>query len=246
MPIIEPHEARSVAEGFGDDVERYDRARPGYPAALVERIVALAPGERFLDVGCGTGIATRLFRAAGCDVLGLDVDPRMPAADVTARFEDWDPAGRRFDAVIAAQSWHWVDPVKGAAKAFDVLTPGGVLAPFWNVPRPEPALARAWASAYADASLPFEPWTGDPVAAYEAIMDRTGLPDAARERFDWERTYTRDEWLDLVPTFGGHSRLPGLDVILRRLARVTPDQFTLPYATVALIARASATRGGPV
>ena len=97
---------------------------------------------------------------------------------------DWDPAGRRFDAVIAAQSWHWVDPL----------------------------------------------------AAYEAMIDRIGLPNAARERFDWERTYTREQWLDVVPTFGGHSRLPGLERILRRLAEVTPDRFTPPYATVALIA----------
>jgi SAM-dependent methyltransferase len=236
MPTIKPHEARSIAEGFGEDAERYDRARPSYPPALIERIVALAPGNRFLDVGCGTGIATRLFRAAGCDVLGLDVDPRMPAADVTARFEDWDPAGSTFDAVIAAQAWHWIDPVAGAAKAFDVLTPGGILAPFWNVPCPEPALARAWASAYVDAPLPFTPWTGDPLATYEAIMDRAALPNAERERFEWEQTYTRDEWLDQVPTFGGHSQLPDLDLILRHLAEVTPDRFTMPYATVALIA----------
>ena len=87
------------------------------------------------------------------------------------------------------------------------------------------------ASRYADVSLPFKPWTGDPLAAYDAIMDRAALPTAERERFDWERTYTRDEWLDQVPTFAGHSQLPNLDVILRRLAEVTPDRFTMPYAT---------------
>jgi len=49
-----------------------------------------------------------------------------------AKFEDWDPVGRTFDAVIAAQAWHWVDPVAGAAKAAAVLRPGGRLAVFWN------------------------------------------------------------------------------------------------------------------
>ena len=142
MPII-----REIAESFGADPERYDRTRPSYPPALIERIVAAAPGRRFLEVGCGTGIATRLFRAAGCDVLGLDADPRMPAADEIARFEEWDPAGRTFDAVVAAQTWHWIDPVAGAAKAFAVLRPGGLLALFWNVPRPAAQLARGWAAA---------------------------------------------------------------------------------------------------
>ncbi len=53
----EPHQHRQVAEPFGSDAERYDRARPSYPGALVEAIVAGSPGV--LDVGCGTGIAAR-------------------------------------------------------------------------------------------------------------------------------------------------------------------------------------------
>ena len=63
-------------------------------------------------------------RRPGCRVLGVDVDARM--ADLARRsglqvevatFEAWDPVGRAFDAVIAGQAWHWVDPVAGAAKA---------------------------------------------------------------------------------------------------------------------------------
>ena len=50
----EPHQARQVAESFGADAERYDRARPSYPGALVERIVAASPGPDVLDAGCGT------------------------------------------------------------------------------------------------------------------------------------------------------------------------------------------------
>jgi SAM-dependent methyltransferase len=141
-----------VAESFGADAERYDRARPSYPAALVERIVAASPGPDVLDVGCGTGIAARQFQAAGCRVLGVDPDPRM--ADLArqrgfgvevATFEAWDPAGRAFDAVIAGQAWHWVDPVAGAAKAAQVLRPGGRLAVFWNAFQP-PARATEAAS----------------------------------------------------------------------------------------------------
>ena len=148
----EPHQHRQVAESFGADAERYDRARPSYPAALVERIVAASPGPDVLDVGCGTGIAARQFQAAGCRVLGVDPDPRM--ADLArqrgfgvevATFEAWDPAGRAFDAVIAGQAWHWVDPVAGAAKAAQVLRPGGRLAVFWNAFQP-PARATEAAS----------------------------------------------------------------------------------------------------
>ena len=51
-----PHRTRQIAESFGADAERYDRARPAYPDALVARIVASMPGPEVLDVGCGTGI----------------------------------------------------------------------------------------------------------------------------------------------------------------------------------------------
>ena len=131
----EPHRARDVAESFGADPGRYDRVRPRYPAALVEAVVAASPGRDVLDVGCGTGIAARQFQAAGCRVLGVDVDERMAAfarergVEVeVASFETWEPAGRAFDAVVAGQTWHWIDPNVGPAKAGDVLPPGGRLA----------------------------------------------------------------------------------------------------------------------
>src|SRR5580700_11000047 len=94
---LKPHQHRQLAESFGTDAGRYDRARPSYPDALVTKIVDTLPGLDLLDVGCGTGIAARQFQAAGCRVLGIDVDERM--ADQArrrglevevARFEDWN------------------------------------------------------------------------------------------------------------------------------------------------------------
>src|SRR5664280_1144303 len=159
MPTLPPegparspalHEARQMAVGFGIDVLRYDRARPDYPDALVARVVAGSPGLDVLDLGCGTGIAARQFQAAGCSVLGVDPDARM--ADIArarglpvevATFETWQAAGRSFDAVIAAQSWHWVDPAVGAAKAAEVLRPNGRLAIFGHAYEPP---AEGWPS----------------------------------------------------------------------------------------------------
>ena len=110
--------AARAGRSFGTDPDRYDRARPRYPQALIDHIVTMSPGRRFLDVGIGTGIAARQFIDAGCDVLGVDVDGRM--ADLARRyglevevvaFEAWDLAGRSFDAVVSGQTWHWVDPI---------------------------------------------------------------------------------------------------------------------------------------
>ena len=151
----EPHRAREIAESFGADADRYDRSRPSYPQALVDRIVAASPGRELLDVGCGTGIVARQFQAAGCRVLGVDADARMAGLarqrglDVeVAKFEDWDPAGRAFDAVVCGQAWHWIDPVAGAAKAAQALRPGGLFAVFWNAMEPPPDIAEAFAAVF--------------------------------------------------------------------------------------------------
>lgn len=223
--LAEPHLARHVAESFGTGADRYDRARPRYPAALVDAIVAASPGPDLLDVGCGTGIASRQFRAAGCRVLGVDVDARM--AEVAERsgipvelaaFEAWGPAGRSFDAVVAGQAWHWVDPVAGAAKAVAVLRPGGRLAAFWNVFDTPPEMAGPFAAAYRRAlpELPVFQRAMPGLAAYAPILEKaddgmratTGLSEPERWTFDWQRTYTKDEWTDQVPTFGGHDQIP--------------------------------------
>ncbi|WP_327096307.1 class I SAM-dependent methyltransferase [Nocardia vinacea] len=219
----ESHQARELAESFGSDPERYDRARPSYPAAMVDAIVAASPGPEIVDVGIGTGIAARQFRAAGCRVLGVEVDARMGEwarkhgfeVEVSA-FEAWDPAGRIFDAVIAGQTWHWVDPVAGAAKAAEVLRPGGRLAVFWNAGQPPTDLAQAFAAVYQRVvpdSLAAR-WAAGPRTAYsaphakvtEGIRAAGGFGEPEQWTFDWERTYTRDEWLDQLPTTGGHAQ----------------------------------------
>ena len=126
-----PHQNRQVAESFGSDAERYDRTRPPYPAAMVEQIMERSAGAEVLDVGCGTGIEVRQFRVAGCTVLGVEPYARM--AEVArrsgievevARFDDWEAAGRQFDAIIAGTAWHWVDPMAGAVRRPGCFGPG--------------------------------------------------------------------------------------------------------------------------
>jgi len=223
----EPHRYRQMAESFGIDPERYDRTRPRYPDALVARIAAASPGRGVLDVGCGTGIAARQFRAAGCRVLGVEPDARMAGfarrtgIEVeVATFEAWDSASRRFDAVVAGQAWHWVDPVAGAARAAGVLRPGGRLAAFWHVFEPPPEVAEATGAVFRrlvpDSPLNAQarPPQRDQIAAgfttraADGMRAAGGFGDPERWRYDWERSYTRDEWLDQLATSGALTPLP--------------------------------------
>jgi SAM-dependent methyltransferase len=254
------HLHRAIAEGFGDDAERYDRTRPHYPAALAAAVLEGLPGAEVVDVGIGTGISALPFRDAGAHVRGVEADERMAAlarargfeVDV-ARFEEWRHPAADVDAVIAGQTWHWVDPTAGAARAGDVLRPGGRIALFWNAGDPEPGIARAFGAVYrsVDTGLPFAPWTDgrSAVHGYDAFLARaadgiratTEFAEPRRLRFDWTATITTDAWLDQVPSNGGHSRIPAdrLALLLDGLGRVVDDHggsFTMHYATVAVVA----------
>lgn len=269
-PIPDPDTAarlrRDIAESFGEDPDRYDRARPRYPEALVARtLAAIGPGgtagrPRILDVGCGTGIVARQFREAGCEVLGVEVDERMAEAArrtgiavEAAAFEHWDAAGRTFDAVVCGQAWHWIDPVAGAARAAGALRPGGLFAAFWNAAQPPAELAEAFARVYRDIvpELP-NAWTRPAVELYTAGLDvvadgirgTDAFAEPGRWRFDWQHTYTREQWLGQVTTHGFHTRMPPttLSAVLDGLGTAVDavgGAFAMDYATLAITATAA-------
>jgi SAM-dependent methyltransferase len=259
------HQARGMAESFGVDAQRYDRARPAYPDALIAQIVVGSPGLDVLDVGCGTGIAARQFQAAGCNVLGVEPDTRM--ADFArwrglpvevSTFESWQPAGRTFDAVIAAQSWHWVDPTAGPVKAAQVLRRNGRLAIFGHVFEPPTEVAEPFAAAYRrvtpdsllssqPARRPLELYQAGYAKIVEQIRKSGRFDEPEQWRFDWAQAYTRQQWLELLPTTGGLTSLHAdqiaeiLDVVGAAIDSIG-GHFTMAYTTLTTTARRTGTR----
>jgi SAM-dependent methyltransferase len=128
---------------FNEIPELYDRVRPGYPGELFTDLVGITGMDEtssVLEVGCGTGQATRSLAALGCPVTAVEPGAAMAALArqrlaalgnvtvETATFEEWNDRGRRFDVLVAASAWHWVDPSAGWQRAHDVLRPGGWMA----------------------------------------------------------------------------------------------------------------------
>jgi SAM-dependent methyltransferase len=241
------HRALERSRLFDQEAERYDRCRPRYPDAVFDALLGPEPsGLKVLDVGCGTGIASRLMAERGAQVLGVEVAPRMAeiarsyGMDVElGAFEDWEPAGRTFDRVTSAQAWHWLDLPVATEKAASVLPPGGRICLIWNAGSPPDDLADALAEVYALA-LPSNIHTVyRGYAAHRSTDRRSGLTsevdsidgvpafDAPTETwFPWSHTYQREEWLEQLLSRSDHTALdPAVQKRLFEGIGATLDDF---------------------
>jgi SAM-dependent methyltransferase len=196
-------EARSV---YGTDPASYEAGRPEYPARvyeLLERRCGIRAGTRVLEIGPGTGRVTRRLVDLGAVVTAVEPDPGLSRylGDETARqqvevlqssFEDADLADAAFDAIVAAMSFHWVDPTVGLPKLGRVVRPGGWVALWWTVfgdpERPDPFADASTALLEAhDAvvSLPQPQYELDVAARTGDLRDGAGCVEVEGELIRW-------------------------------------------------------------
>jgi SAM-dependent methyltransferase len=172
-------DGRELGRLFDEVPELYDRVRPTYPDELFADLAVITGMDGrsdVLEVGCGTGQATRSLAARVGSVTAGEAGPAMaalarqrlagwPNVEVeTSTFEEWDDRGRRFDLLVAAASWHWVDPAIGWRRAREVLRAGGWLALLGNVVVRRPGEPEVYAETAElhERFVPGEPGWGHP------------------------------------------------------------------------------------
>ncbi len=132
---------------YSPAAEAYNKARPRYPEELIRKVVEVAQlcaDSKILEVGCGPATATVGFAPLGCSMVCLEPNPdffRLAQQNCQAypkvaiqntSFEEWTPEVGKFDAVLAASSFHWISPEIGYPKAAHALKENGSLILLWN------------------------------------------------------------------------------------------------------------------
>jgi len=268
----EPH----PAEIFDSVADKYQQARPEYPAELFDTLLETAgidADSAVLEIGCATGKATLPLARRGLHITGVEIGAELAAAArrnlaafpdvqiVHSAFETWRPPGPgRFDLVLAATAWHWLDPATRYPLAWNQLRFGGHLA-FWSAQHVFP--------------IGGDPFFTDIQDVYDALGEgrnvgerqrRPGeLPESVAEivntglfenvmvrHFDWEVTYTAEQYLGLLDTFSSHIAMAAAhrdrlySEIRRRLADRPDRRLRRHWGAVLHVAqRIDAPRGRP-
>jgi trans-aconitate methyltransferase len=192
-----------------------------YGASLVE-LLAPKPGERILDLGCGTGHLTNTIAQAAGSVVGLDHSAEMLAQARDAypqlTFLQGDARDFRFDepfdAVLSNATLHWVRPPEPVVRCVRAaLRPGGRFVAEFGGRGNVKEIVRSLRAALDRLGLkaPDVPWYFPGVAGYATLLESAGLEVRFATLFDrptplegpdglkaWVRMFAR-ALLDAVP-----------------------------------------------
>lgn len=235
---------RERANSFGGAAQNYDTYRPRYPDRLIDDVLA-PDAHRILEAGAGTGIASMQMIERGAELLAVEPDTRMAAIAQAkgipvelATFEDWDPAGRRFDRVVFAASFHWVDPTVALPKVRDILDDGGKLALIWNRLRPTNPTRAEFEAIYRDyTDVTKHSGDGNPREVIDMIA-AAGFT-VTEQKYPHDLHYSAEQWVDIAFTFSHQLILAddkATELRARLIRRIGSDGVSVGGAAMAIFA----------
>jgi len=197
----QPH--AEYARSFGTEAERYDRVRPGYPAAAIDFALAGRSARHVLDLGAGTGKLTAGLLGRADQVSAVEPDEAMlavlmrnlPSVRALAGGAGEIPLpDNSVDAVLVGQAFHWFPRPAADHELARVLRPGGVVGLLWNFPDREVEWVR---KVYDATGSSAPPWSRP-----EADLDAELFTPTERANFHWRQEISgEDALLQLASTW---------------------------------------------
>lgn len=254
---------------FDQVPDLYQQVRPTCPPELLDAIFEQLPDEpRIVEVGPGTGQMTADLLARGAHVTAVELGSNLASA-VSDRFSDSDRLTvinapfesaplpmASFEAVVSANAYHWIDPIRRATRPFELLEPGGWLG-LIELMQVESDVDRG----YFERVQPIYESFGDTRHDWDAPTHETAVPRFVAEltqsdlfddpvllRVLWDQTYTSAEFRDLMLTYSNMRMMPDdeRDDLVAQLTAVVDDELggsiTRPLVATLTLARARSDR----
>jgi SAM-dependent methyltransferase len=240
--------AAKRALSFGSVASAYERYRPGYPGELVDEILAYAgrPVHTALEIGAGTGKATRVFASHGIAVTATDPDPAMlvelrkhvpgTVQALQAAFEDL-PLTPVYDLVFAAASLHWTQPGHRWERVAAMLRRDGIFASFGGQMHladtdVEQAVSAARAEYLADDGVPPPDGTpaDSPMQWPGSELERSDrFTDVRQSTIERRAAVSANDYVGHLSTISAYLNLPETvrGHVFDRILKVLPEQVTL-------------------
>ncbi len=246
------------ALSFGANAQAYERFRPGYPESLLELVMTYAgrPIRTALEIGAGTGKATRLFAQQVATLTATDPDGAMLAElrkhvpanvkVVQAAFEDLPP-GQTYGLVYAAAALHWTSPQDRWSRMAALLEPGGVFASFGGPIRlADPAVEEAVRAARAPFLDSDEIPSPDATPAEQEmqwpgteLQQSPWFADVEQSVIERRLTMSARDFVGHLSTISAYLQLPVAqqEQVYGRIMLVLPEKVELAADVVAHLAR---------
>ena len=214
---------------YSNVAEAYNKFRPRYPEEIINGAIEIAqifPKANILELGCGPGNATLAFAKLGFSMICLE--PSLAACHLARKncemypqveiqqttFEEWELEPEKFDAVLAATSFHWINPKSGNIRIAEALKHDGALILLWNMtPQPEYEIYQIFREIY-QKYAPFLDRYED-IKTQKQIVEKLGqtainsgrFKNLVSEQIVCKANYYIDDFLLLLSTYTPYLKL---------------------------------------
>lgn len=247
---------KKLGTSFSAISKNYDKYRLDYPLKLIADVILytkIKKSSNILEIGTGTGIASKYFLEKGFNLTMLDISKELMQVAkkklksykntnyIISSFEKAKLPSSNFDLIFSAQAFHWVDPSLRFKKVHKLLKEEGTLAVFWNFSdRDKSKILQQVKILYEKYCPEFKPGSGDKIIS--ALQDNPAFKNAKVKSYSRTVSFTKSRYIELVQTYSWVALLENkqkekLLIEIKKELSKYKEPLQIPYNTLLCMAK---------